>query len=374
MKATFYGAAQNVTGSKHLIESGRYNLLLDCGMYQGKRDEANNFNKNFPFEPKKINSVILSHAHLDHCGLLPLLVKQGFSGKIYCTPETADITRYILKDAAEIQKHDCLFLKKCFKVIYTESDVQKVLPLLTPINYFSENKQWIKLNSNIRFKFYNAGHILGSAVTAIEIKENNQIKTIAYTGDLGQNNVPILKNSQNIEENIDIFLTEATYGNKIHPPLEDASLKIINAVKKTIKNKAKIIIPAFSLGRTQEIIYLLHKLINQKRIPNIPICIDSPLSTSISKVFEKYEKKFNQQAKLDFKNNESIFEFSNLNYISSIEDSKKLNYMSGPMIIMSSSGMCEAGRILHHLKHNISDKNNTILITGFQAEITLALS
>lgn len=379
MNLSFFGAIGNVTGSKHILEINNFKILLDCGLYQGKRFETEKLNKEMPFNPKTINAVILSHAHADHSGILPILVKQGFKGKIYCTTATADIVKYILADSAAIQEQDCAYLnnhrnpdKQKLEPLYTSQDAKNVFPLFYPVPYFRKTKQWTQINKNIRFKFYDAGHILGSAVTAIEVKENNIIKTLAYTGDLGQSSVPILRHPEQITENIDTLLTETTYGDRVHPPIKDGSQKIINLVKKVVARKGKIIVPAFSLGRTQELVYMLHKMTNQGKIPRIPIYVDSPLSNLISDVFRHHNEDFNKDYWKDFgSRHESAFDFRNLKYISDKLDSKKLNTLTGPFIIISASGMAEGGRVLFHLKNNISDKKNLILLTGYQAEHTL---
>ena len=230
MKITFDGAAQNVTGSKHLIQIGDYRLLLDCGLYQGKRDESNKLNSQLPFLATTINAVILSHAHLDHCGTLPILVKNGFTGKIYCTKATAEIARYILLDSAEIQKQDCLYFnshlaegeKEIFPT-YTQNDVEKVVEQFEPIDYFRDNNQWTELNGAIKFKFYDAGHILGSAIIFLEINDGDKTKTLAFTGDLGRDSSPILRQPEHIIEDTQTLITECTYGDKLHKPMTDAT-------------------------------------------------------------------------------------------------------------------------------------------------------
>jgi metallo-beta-lactamase family protein len=266
----FLGAAQNITGSKHLIQTEGYNLLLDCGFYQGKRSESNRLNRTLPFLAKDINAVILSHAHLDHCGTLPVLVKNGFLGKIYCTKATAEIAKYILSDAAAIQKQDSEYFNRHTQEareqifpIYTEEDVKKTVKQFEPIEYFRQSNKWTELNKNIRFKFYDAGHILGSAIIFLEIKEGGIIKTLGFTGDLGREQSPILRSPEYITENTQTFITECTYGSSAHRPLSDTTNDFRNVINIAIKNRGKIIIPAFSLGRTQEIIYILHKLLNE---------------------------------------------------------------------------------------------------------------
>ncbi|MFA6189908.1 MAG: MBL fold metallo-hydrolase [Candidatus Staskawiczbacteria bacterium] len=379
MKINFLGADQNVTGSKHLIQSNGYNLLLDCGFYQGRRAQSNKLNSTLPFDAKEIDAVILSHAHLDHCGTLPILVKQGFKGKIYCTPATAEIAKYILLDSAEIQKQDAIYFNSHLEPgeeeifpIYTEQDVENAVTHFEPVEYFKQSNSWTNLNENIKFKLYDAGHILGSAVILIEIKEGEVVKTIAFTGDLGRDNSPILPPPEYISENVDILIAECTYGDRNHQPISDATGNFKGAIATAIKNKGKIIVPAFSLGRTQDIIYILHKLVDQKLIPAIPIYIDSPLAQNITKIFPRYIKNFNSNFQKDFgSRGDSAFLLNNLTYIKSVEESKSLNNKPGPMMIISASGMCEGGRVLHHLKNNIGNPQNIILITGYQAENTL---
>ncbi|MCX6720670.1 MAG: MBL fold metallo-hydrolase [Candidatus Staskawiczbacteria bacterium] len=379
MKINFLGAAQNVTGSKHLINVQGYNLLLDCGMYQGKREESNRQNSTLPFLATDINAVILSHAHLDHCGTLPILVKQGFAGKIYCTPATAEIARYILLDAAEIQKQDCLYFNSHLQEgeneifpIYTADDVQKVIECFEPIEYFRNTNQWTTLNENIRFKLYDAGHILGSSIIFLEITEGATIKTLAFTGDLGRERSPILCSPEYVTENVQTLIAECTYGDRNHRPLSDATSDFKNVINAVIKTKGKIILPAFSLGRTQEIIYTLHKLLDEKLIPSLPIYVDSPLAENITEIFPKFIKDFDKDFWKDFGNRgESPFSLKNLTYTKSSEESKALNNMKGPLIIISASGMCEGGRVLHHLKNAIENPQNIILLVGYQAENTL---
>lgn len=378
MKINFLGAAQNVTGSKHLIQTNGYNLLLDCGLYQGKRDESNKENSTLPFSATEINAVILSHAHLDHCGTLPILVKDGFEGKIYCTPATAEIAKYIMQDAAEIQKQDCIYFnshlqdgeKEIFP-IYTAGDVEKAVEHFEPVDYFKQSNQWTKLNGNIRFKLYDAGHILGSEIIFLEIREGEVLKTLAFTGDLGRDSSPILCPPEYIAEDVQTLITECTYGDRNHQPISDSTADFGEVIKTAIKNKGKIIVPAFSLGRTQDIIYILHKLLNAKQIPSLPIYIDSPLAENLTEVFIKYKNDFNDNFKKDFPAGESPFMLKNITYVKTIEESKSLNNMQGPMMIISASGMCEGGRVLHHLKNNIGNPQNIILITGYQAEDTL---
>ncbi len=381
MKITFFGAAQNVTGSKHLIQSQGYNLLLDCGLYQGQRKTSNELNKNLPFSANQINAAILSHAHLDHCGTLPILVKNGFQGKIYCTDATAGIAKYILEDCATIQEQDAMYFNRHLKKkespifpIYTKEDVEKTLSHFREIPYFSFSNQWTQLNENIRFKFYDAGHVLGSAITLLEIKEVGITKTLAFSGDLGREYLPILRSPEYIKENVQALILECTYGSRLHRPIADLTGQLKEVINEAFNfnKKSKIIVPAFSLERTQELVYILHNLINQKTIPSIPIYVDSPLANNITQIFFQYTEYFDEQFWKDFGGrNESPFSAKNIIYTRSAKESKALNNMPGPFIIIAGSGMAEGGRILHHLKNNISNPNNIVLITGYQAENTL---
>ena len=380
MKITFFGAARSVTGSKHLIQTQGYNLLLDCGFYQGKRSVSNELNRNLPFPAEAIDAVILTHAHLDHCGTLPVLVKNGFKGKIYCTAPTAEITKYILLNSAAIQKSDSDYCNKHMKggsiapltPIYTERNVQQVLSRICPVEYFSMVSKWTKLNENIRFKFYDAGHILGSAAVLLEVKEKGTVKTVAFTGDLGRNDLPILRSPETIREEVPVLLMECTYGGTVHRPVAEVAGELKNIINQAVKTKSRIIVPAFSLGRIQELIYILHNLTDEKAIPRLPIYVDSPLADDITKIFARHTEYFDSQFWKDFGNKgEAPFSFVNLINVRSPEESKSLNKMKIPFMVIAASGMAEGGRILHHLKENIGNPNNIILITGYQAENTL---
>jgi len=379
MKITFFGAAQNVTGSKHLIQSQGYSLLLDCGLYQGKRETSNELNKNLPFSANQVNAVILSHAHLDHCGTLPILVKNGFQGEIYCTGATADIAKYILEDCATLQEQDAMYFNRHLKrkenpisPIYTKEDVEKTLSHFQEIPYFSFSNHWTQLNENIRFKFYDAGHILGSAITLLEINEVGITKTLAFSGDLGREYLPILRSPEDIKEDVQVLILECTYGNRLHRPIADLAGQLKEIINEAFNKKSKIIVPAFSLERTQELVYILHDLINQKTIPSILIYVDSPLADNITRVFFQHTEYFDEQFWKDFgSRNESPFSAKNIIYTRSTDESKALNNVPGPFMVIAGSGMAEGGRILHHLKNNIGNPNNIVLITGYQAENTL---
>lgn len=379
MRITFLGAAQGVTGSKHLVEASGQKILLDCGSFQGRRALAHQANSILPMEINNLDAVILSHAHADHCGSLPLLVKNGYQKKIFATPATSDIARLIMLDSAKLQLNDYEHLLKLalpgnniLPPIYSLEDVEKTCKLFSPILYSKQVNDWNNLAKGLDFKFYNAGHILGSAVTVIKSNEDEIIKTIAYTGDLGNTMVPILPDPENIPEIIDALISECTYGDRQHRPLEEAVNLLKNIVNDAVANKSRIIIPAFALGRTQELIYILHKLHNEGAIPALPIYLDSPLSNNITEIFTKHNADFDQQTWQDFLNNhESPFAFDKLCYVKTATESKMLANKLGPLIIIASSGMLEGGRVLHHLENNISNPQSTIVLTGFQAENTL---
>ncbi|MFA5742764.1 MAG: MBL fold metallo-hydrolase [Candidatus Paceibacterota bacterium] len=379
MKITFFGAAQNVTGSKHLIQIQGYNLLLDCGMYQGRRGVSNQLNSELPFSAEQIDAVILSHAHIDHSGLMPVLTKSGFRGKIYCTPVTAEITKYLLQDSASIQEHDCEYFNGHLRIgedpispIYTIDDVEKTFDRFEPVQYFSASGKWTELNENIRFKLYDAGHILGSAIILLEVKENGAVKNLIFTGDLGRDELPILRSPEMIEEGAATMIMECTYGGRNHGSLDEVMMTMEGIIKSAVKRRSKVIVPAFALGRTQELIYVLHKLTDQKRIPALPIYFDSPLAQKLTAVFSRFTEYFDEEFWRDFGfRRDPVFIFKNLRYVETLNESKDLNNRQGPLVIIASSGMAEGGRILHHLKNNISNADNTILITGFQAENTL---
>ncbi len=382
MKITFNGAALNVTGSKHLIETNGLKILFDCGLHQGKRAETTAKNRSFPFNPKEIDAVILSHAHADHCGMLPLLVKQGFSGKIYATPATRDIAEYIMLDSSHIQKQDAEYFNthlpegdQPIEPIYDDEDVKAALAQFEPVEYFLHSGKWTSISKTVKFKFLDAGHILGSSIvvlTSQEGKTDSHKKTIAFSGDLGGRAKPLLRDPEIIEEPLDAFLLECTYGNHTHRPLRFAKQALADLINRAVKHKQKILVPAFALGRTQEIIYILHQLTDSRQIPRIPIYIDSPLASHITKVFEGYNEEYDAESWRDFsRKGEPPFSFTNLNYTQSPEESKELNTLEGPWMVVSSSGMCEAGRILHHLKNHITDPDTIIAFTGYQAEHTL---
>lgn len=376
MKITFYGAARTVTGSKHLIEteSGK-KILFDCGFFQGRRQESFDKNHNFPFNPEELSSVVLSHAHIDHSGSIPTLIKKGYKGDVFSTFATRDLCNVMLQDSGHIQESDAAYFKKrsYLKAIkpvgplYTVEDAQNSMNHFRGVNYH----QPFWLHRDIQGVFLDAGHVLGSASTILEIKENGKTVRIGFTGDLGRKGLPILRDPEHFEE-LDYLVTESTYGDRLHDPIEDSTKQLAKAINRTVERGGKIIIPAFSLERTQELVYDLHLLTDQKKIPELPIFIDSPLSSNITEIFKMHPECYDKKVKKEFtRNHSNPFGFGKLKYTRTAEESKKLNFVRQPCIIISASGMCEAGRIRHHLRNNITDPKNTILIVGYMAEHTL---
>ncbi len=374
MKIKFLGAARSVTGSMHLIESNGHRILIDCGLFQGKREESNQRNKTFPFDPKIIERVVLSHAHIDHSGNLPNLVKQGYENSIYSTFATRDLCLVMLKDTAHIQKKDAEYLNRKeeqrglppIEPLYSAEDVDETLSLFRGIGYL----KGFYVAADIKLTFYDAGHILGSALPVFDIKENGRNLRLGYIVDLGRKNLPILKDPE-LVKGIHYLIIESTYGNRLHEDPRTTESKLARVVNETITRKGKIIIPAFSLGRTQEVVYNLHRLQDQGIIPHIPIFVDSPLSTDVTEIFKLHPECFDQEISRMIAQNENPFGWKDITYIKDVDESKKLSQVDRPCIIISASGMCESGRILHHLKNNIGDPNNTIMVVGFMAQDTL---
>lgn len=378
MQLHFFGANREVTGSRHLLEVNGKKILMDCGLYQGRRKDSYEKNNSFQFDPSELDAVILSHAHIDHSGNLPNLVKQGFKGPIYCTHPTADLLNYMLRDSAYIQEKDVEYLNKkkkrageeLIEPLYTSGDVEETLPLTHGMAY-GECEQ---ICEGVKLCFQDAGHILGSAIVILEVQdqEDGKTKKFAFTGDLGRKNMPLLRDPYQVEE-ADYLMTESTYGNRYHDDIEMAEHELAEIINNTISRGGKILIPAFSLGRTQELIYSIHKLFDSGAIPEtLPVYVDSPLSVNVTSVFRQHLGVFDEETqKLFINEQEDPFGFDRLKYIREVEESKALNHHHGPCIIISSSGMVEHGRILHHLKNSIEDHRNCVLIVGYQAQNTL---
>lgn len=374
MKITFHGAAREVTGSRHLIEVNGKRILLDCGLFQGHRKEANVKNKEEFTDASKIDLVILSHAHIDHSGGLPYLVKQGYKGSIISTEATKDLCSYMLMDSAFIQEREVEYMNKHniedpIEPLYDSEDAAQAISQFKSIDYHTRTE----LFEGIHLTFKNAGHILGAAMIYLEIldQEDGKMKTLSFTGDLGRKESTLLKNPDRIDST-DYLLMESTYGNRFHKWIKEVDDHMADLINETVAKGGRIIIPAFALERTQEIVYHINNLQKNGRIPNLPVFVDSPLAVNVTEVFKKHINCYNQDTVDEFlKENKDPFGFERLTYIHDVADSKKLNDKKGPMIIISASGMCEFGRIVHHLKNNIEDPRNLVLIVGYQAEHTL---
>lgn len=375
MKISFNGAAQTVTGSNHLIEVNGHKLLLDCGLFQGKRKENYEKNLTFDYDPASIDAVLLSHAHIDHSGNLPNLVKNGFSGPIYATKPTATLGEIMLQDSAYIQEQDAFFVNKKrsarkeapIEPIYTVADAIEAIERYYPVNY----EEAFSPVPGVTVRFYDAGHILGSAAIRLDVEENGTRKSLWFSGDIGRIGLPLIPDPV-LPSDVDYLIMECTYGDENHYSVDSAYQKFKEVVMRTVKRGGKVIIPAFAVGRTQEIVYFLNQMIAEKAIDPLPVYVDSPLAVAASKIFKQHHEFFDEETFTFIRESRHMaLDFNGLRYVSEVEESKSLNDKKGPMIIISASGMAEAGRILHHLKNNIEDKNNTVLIVGWQAPNTL---
>lgn len=370
MKIAFHGAAQTVTGSKHLVtlSNGR-KFLLDCGMYQGMGKETENLNRNFGFDPQEVSYVFLSHAHVDHSGLLPKLVREGFKGIIYATPATIDIVDILLRDSAYIQEQDLHFINKkrkeegkpILEPLYTQEDVERTMMHFKSIHYH----QPIQVDENITVEYFDVGHIIGSATVFLRIFEKGKETTIAFSGDVGRYGDPILHSPQPFPQ-ADYIILESTYGDKVHDPIDTYSEDLLRNIEETcLKKKGKLIIPAFSVGRTQELLYALNDLELEGKLPPIDYYVDSPMSTKVTDVVKKHPYNFNRSVQKLMKIDSDPFDFKGLKYISDKRESQSLNTNFNPCVIISASGMAEAGRVKHHIFNSIENWRNTIMIIGY---------
>ena len=426
MHITFYGAVREVTGSMHLVSTQHDRILLDCGMFQGRRKEAAEKNSVMPIDPRILTNVVLSHAHIDHSGRLPLLAKQNFAGRIICTRATAAASEYLLKDAAHIQESDADYLnyktvrsalsqmesslrtkkrarknaaadfKKILKkdghglnvdlineliasyrlervnALYTVDDAQQALASFDGFPY----RNPVTIGRQMTCTLYDAGHILGSALSIIRARDNGQNFTVCYTGDIGRFDKPIIKDPTLVFEEedreIDLLIMESTYGDRLHEPVADLKPKLKQVLVDTWERRGTILIPAFAFGRTQELLYVLHELYNENEVPRFPVYVDSPLASNITRVFAEHPEVYDKATHETFlKQGENPFQFDQVGFVGSVEESMALNRDKTPHIVVAASGMCEAGRILHHLRHKIHDPNTTILIVGYMAQHTL---
>jgi len=382
MKLTFWGAAKTVTGSMHIVETDGKRYLLDCGLYQGRRREAEERNRNFPFAPRDVEAVVLSHAHIDHSGNLPTLVKQGFTGPIYSTAATMDLCDAMLKDSAFIQMKDCEFVNKRRRrrkmledggengcdvtALYNPEDAGAAMERFRPTELHGETP----LGNNVNFQLYEAGHMLGSTCVSLTVRENGRTLRLGFSGDVGRKGLPIIHDPEAMSQ-VDYLIMESTYGDRLHKAPGHVSDRLAGVVTRTAARGGKIIAPAFAVGRTQQLVLLLHELVLQQKIPTIPIYVDSPLAVNVTDVFRKHPELYDEDTRRFLDNHSDPFGFRMLRYVRDVEQSKALNDLRTPALIISASGMCEAGRVLHHLRNNIEDGRNTVLITGFQAEHTL---
>ena len=376
MRITFYGAAQTTTGSMHLIEANGKRILLDCGLYQGHRKEAFEKNRNLPVDPAKIDYVILSHAHIDHSGNLPQLVRQGFRGRVFARQSTTDLCDVMLRDSCFLQRRDLEYInkkrrkegKKPFEPLYEESDVDALMQLFVPTHMHEPRE----ICRGITLEFFNAGHILGSALVQLDIRsDHGHNHRLLFSGDLGQPNQPILRHYE-YPAGADILIVESTYADKFHPSADDVELRLEKYLKYIDRHNAKLLVPAFSVGRTQQIIYYLNKLREKGKVPReVKVYIDSPLSQKATRIYAKHREVYNDEAKRMLAEGKDPLEYPGMTFVGTPEESMALNDTPGPMIIIAASGMCEGGRVLHHLKHCVQDEDNIILICGFQAENTL---
>ncbi len=382
MKIKFCGASTGVTGSCHLLTSGEHKILLDCGQFQGgKAQDALNYDK-FPFEPSEIECVVLSHAHIDHCGRLPLLTKRGFEGKIYCTDATADLLSVMLKDSAYIHEKETEWKnrkaeragREQVEPLYTIEDAEKTLSLVSPILY----DQQIEINSDMKIVFNDAGHILGSAITELWVTEDDKESKIVFSGDLGMEGRPILRDPTYIKK-ADYVIMETTYGNRIHKELGSGVEKLIEIILNTTRRGGNVVIPSFAVGRTQELIYELNRFYDsnneyRKELDKIFVYIDSPMATTATEIFRRNAQVFDEETREYILKGDNPLEFKNLKFTRSSKESQDLNFNKEPKIIISASGMCEAGRIRHHLKHNLWNPKNSIVFVGYQGQGTLGRS
>jgi metallo-beta-lactamase family protein len=370
-RLTFWGAAGQVTGSMHLLEAAGARILLDAGLFQGHRADTHTLNAQLPFDARRIDGVVLSHAHIDHSGRLPLLVREGFHGPVYSTPATRDLSAVMLADAANIQEKDYEFLRRKGPVrpesepLYALRDAIAVQDLMVGVPY----RRILHLRKHLALEFLEAGHILGSATVDLRVTEGGP-QRLVFSGDIGRSGLPIVRNPEPPSGPIDTLVVESTYADRDHESFDDAESRLGAAVRRVADRGGKLLIPAFAVGRAQELIYSLHRLRRDGQIPDIPIYVDSPLAIDITTVFRMHPEVFDRRERLIETTNE-LFDFPLIRYVRDVADSKGLNTSPGPAVIIAASGMAESGRILHHLAHGIGDHRNLVLFVGFQADHTL---
>ncbi len=374
IKVKFLGGVRTVTGSSHLVSAAKSEVLLDAGLFQGRRDEFYKINTTFSYNPRTVDALILSHAHIDHCGNIPNLIRKGLRCKIYTTSATKDIAKLMLEDSGKIQQEDITYVNKINRrmglplrrPLYTKKEAAKATKRFRSISY----GQRFCVARNIFVTLLDAGHILGSSIITLELKDGHKTVRLGYAVDLGRRGLPLL-NDPVVPKGLDYLIMESTYGGRVHAPIEEAKGKLKSAINRTVERKGKVLIPSFTLERTQEVIYFLNELIKEKAIPLIPIYVDSPLATDITELFTYHSSYLDAKTRRAIKQDRNPFELLNLKFIRDQKVSKGLNTDKRPMIIIAGSGMCESGRILHHLANNIADTRNTILVVGYMAQDTL---
>jgi metallo-beta-lactamase family protein len=370
MKIAFHGAARTVTGSKHLLtlKNGK-KYLLDCGMFQGMGPQTDELNRDWGFNPSEIDTLILSHAHIDHSGLIPKLVKDGFGGKIYCTPATKELTAVLMEDAAHIQQDDIKYTNKRrmaaglprLQPMYDDQDAARAAQQFVPVEYGA----WYTIDENVQVMYTDAGHIIGSAAVHLSITEEGKKTRLTFSGDVGRYNDVILKSPEPFSQ-ADYILIESTYGNSLHDPDASTPALLLQWIERTcMQKKGKLIIPAFSVGRTQELLFALNQMEQQGRLPAVPYYVDSPLSIQATEIVKKYPQYFNSTIRKVLETDNDPFNFNGLKYIQSVEESKMLNFDNNPCVIISASGMADAGRVKHHISNGIENSHNTILMVGY---------
>ncbi|MFA6357739.1 MAG: MBL fold metallo-hydrolase [Candidatus Omnitrophota bacterium] len=374
IKIKFLGGAKTVTGSSHLISAGNTEILLDGGLFQGHRDAFYKINTTFHYNPRTIKAMVLSHAHVDHCGNIPNLIKQGLRCKIYTTSATKDLADLMLVDSGKIQEEDVRYLNKINrrmnlplrKALYTAKEASRATRIFRSISY----NQKFCIAKDVCATILDAGHILGSGIVVLDIKDSDKTVRLGYAVDLGRKHLPLLGDPV-IPKGLDYLILESTYGGRLHRPIDEAQSKLREAINRAVKRGGKVLIPSFTLERTQEVIYFLNELLKEKLIPSVPIYVDSPLATSITDLFKYHLSFLNEKTQAAFGRGDNPFELLNLRFIREQKESKALNTDKRPMIIIAGSGMCESGRMLHHLQNNIEDTRNMVLVVGYMAQDTL---